>query len=481
VVVPDPQLAKAQPASSVTGGTVALQCVASMAGTLVGETLGPTLTAKLAAGVLGALIGAFLTAPGRHRRRRVVAVAILLAVLDALRRAAGALASERRQEPRAWVPANWAVVGLTAVVGFAGGGAVTTARGAWTDERTIVSVPEVRGSSRAAALGILDHAGLNASVTTEPSERIAEGSATRTDPPAGASVDEDAEIALYISSGPPGATVRIPDVTGRERSAAIAVLEDAGLRPRARAEPSQSIALGHATRTDPPAGTRVDRDAAVTLLVSSGPASQAVEIPDVRGRPRVDALAALRDAGLRPRTMTEESQDIDEGSATRTDPEAGTEVDAGASVTLFVSSGPAAGTVEVPDVAGSTREDAYAVLEDAGLQPEGATEPSEVVAAGTVVRTDPVAGTVVDDGSAVTVVVSSGPPPLVVPDVAGLRSAAAVTQLKEVGLASRRSIVGSSTIPNDIVIGTDPEAGTEVRRGDTVTVRVSCGDEVCVD
>jgi beta-lactam-binding protein with PASTA domain len=129
-------------------------------------------------------------------------------------------------------------------------------------------------------------------------------------------------------------------------------------------EPSQSIALGHATRTDPPARTRVDRDAAVTLLLSSGPASQAVEIPDVRGRPRVDALAALRDAG-----------------------------------------------------------------------------------------------------SAVTVVVSSGPPPLVVPELAGLRSAAAVTQLEEVGLASRRSIVGSSTIPSDIVIGTDPAAGTEVRRG----------------
>lgn len=69
-------------------------------------------------------------------------------MLDALRRAAGALASERRQEPRAWVPANWAVVGLTAVVGFAGGGEVTTARDAWTDERTNVSVPEVRGNSR---------------------------------------------------------------------------------------------------------------------------------------------------------------------------------------------------------------------------------------------------------------------------------------------------------------------------------------------
>lgn len=468
----------AQPASTIAGGTVALQCVASMAGTLVGETLGATLAGKLVAGVLGALIGAFLTAPGRHRRRRIVAVAILLALLDALRRAAGAKAAER---PRAWLPANWTVVGLTAVVGFAGGSAVTTVRGAWAEETAFVSVPQVRGEPRAAALGILDDAGLEAAAASEPSEPIPEGSAARTDPPAGASVEEGAEITLYVSSGPPGTTVRIPDVTGQEESAGLAVLENVGLRPRARAEPSRSIVRGFATRTDPPAGTRVGRGAAVTLLVSSGPATDAVTIPDVRSRTRADALSALRDARLRPRTATEESEDIAEGSATRTDPEAGTEVETGAAVTLFVSTGPAAGPVEVPDVVGSTREQAYAILENVGLQPEGATEPSAAVAAGTVVRSDPSPGSLVDEGSPVTVVVSSGSPPLVVPDVAGLRTAVAVERLKAVELGSRRSIEASTTVPNDTVIATDPPAATEVERGDTVTLRISCGGEVCIE
>ncbi len=398
----------APPAPTISGGAVALQCVASMAGTLVGQSLGGTLAGKLVAGVLCALIGAFLTAPGRHRRRRIVAVAILLALLATLRRAGDALAAERR---RAWQPASWTAVGLTAVVGFAGGSAVTTVRGAWAEEAALVSVPQVRGEPRAAALEIVDDAGLEAAVADEPSERIPEGSATRTDPPSGASVEEGAEITLYVSSGPPGATVTIPDVTGQEERAAFAVLENVGLRPRVRAEPSRSIVNGFATRTDPPAGTRVNSDAAVTLLVSSGPPTQAVTIPDVRGMPRADALSALRDAGLRPRTATEESEEIAEGSATRTDPEAGTEVERQAAVTLFVSSGPAVGPIEVPDVIGTTREEAYAVLEDAGLQPDGATEPSQAVAAGTVVRTDPSPGSLVDAGSAVTVVVSSGPPP----------------------------------------------------------------------
>lgn len=465
-------------ASAITGGTVALQCVASMAGTLVGETLGGTLPGRFAAGVLGALIGAFLTAPGRQRRRRIVAVAMLLALLNMLRRAGDALAADR---PRAWLPANWTAVGLTAVAGFAGGSAVTTVRGAWVERAALVSVPQVRGEPRQAARGILDDAGLTAAVAREPSEPIPEGAATRTDPPSGARVEEGAEITLYVSSGPPGATVTIPDVSGQEQRAGLALLEDVGLRPRVRAEPSRSIVSGFATRTDPPAGTRVDRGAAVTLLVSTGPPAEAVRIPDVRGRPRPDALSALRDAGLRPRTASERSEDVAAGSATRTDPPAGTEVEAGAAVTLFVSAGPAAGPVEVPDVVGSTREEAYAILEDAGLHPEGATEPSPAVAAGTIVRSDPSPGSLVDEGSAVTVVVSSGPPPLVVPDVAGLRTAVAAEQLKTAGLASRRVIAGSATVPDDIVIDTDPPAGTEVERGDTVTLRVSCGNVSCVD
>ncbi len=106
MVLQDHQPVRPDVPAAVTGGTVALQRVASMAGTLIGETVGSTLTAKLAAGVLGALIGAFLTAPGRHRRRRIVAVALLLALLRSLRRAGDALAAERG----AWVPASWAAV-----------------------------------------------------------------------------------------------------------------------------------------------------------------------------------------------------------------------------------------------------------------------------------------------------------------------------------------------------------------------------------
>lgn len=182
-----------------TPGLVALQCLAATAGTLIGASLGTTLPGKLAAGLLVTTTAAFLTAPGRHHRRRIVAVALFVALLGALRRAPDALAADRTRN--AWAPASWAAVGLTAAAGFAIGGAITTARGGWTDGPPTAAVPDVRGRPRAVALVALEETGFASTTEDEPSARIARGSATRTDPPAGATLDEGSDITLFVSSG----------------------------------------------------------------------------------------------------------------------------------------------------------------------------------------------------------------------------------------------------------------------------------------
>ena len=71
-------------------------------------------------------------------------------------------------------------------------------------------------------------------------------------------------------------------------------------------------------------------------------------MPDVRELPEADAVAALEAAGLVVADIeTRAHDDIAAGDALRTEPEAGTEVDPGSEVTLFVSAGPA--PVPVPD------------------------------------------------------------------------------------------------------------------------------------
>jgi beta-lactam-binding protein with PASTA domain len=483
MVTHEPQPKRAERPAGINATTVTLQCVSSMAGTLLGESVGKTLIAKLVAGVLGALIGAFLTAPGRYRRRRIVAVALVLLLIQALRRAAGALAAER-QPPRARLPASWAVVGVTALVGFTGGSIVTTVRDGWTEgPASVVAVPEVRGLTQAAAQSRLAGSDLRASTATEPSEAVAAGVATRTAPPAGSRVETETEVTLFVSSGPPPAALKVPQVTGLPEPEARSVLEDIGLQVQPRREASEAIVAGNATRTDPPAGTEVERDAPVVLFVSSGPASQPVRVPDVRGESRASAVALLRAAGLRvAAARTEPSQDVAAGAAIRTEPPAETEVERGADVTLLVSSGPAPGPARVPDVAGLPAAEAEEAIQRVDLATTTTAEASDTVAEGTVIRTDPVAGTSLETGSEVRLIVSSGPPPLVVPNVVGLPEADARDRVTAVQLKPAFGGQASSdSVPSGSVLRTEPVAGTEVERGSAVSLVVSCGKPPCLD
>jgi serine/threonine-protein kinase len=66
----------------------------------------------------------------------------------------------------------------------------------------------------------------------------------------------------------------------------------------------------------------------------------------------------------------------------------------------------------------------------------------------------------------VTVVVSTGPPMVNVPDLAGRTPSEAADILEGLGLV----VAGTRGPPNQNVVGTDPEAGTTVRRGSEVTI-----------
>jgi serine/threonine-protein kinase len=152
-------------------------------------------------------------------------------------------------------------------------------------------------------------------------------------------------------------------------------------------EPSDSIAEGNATRTDPEGGTEQEAGSRVQLFVSTGP--KQVTVPRVVGEDVQDARAELSDAGLRAIVRTVES-DAPEDQVTGQDPGAGTVVNEGSRVTLTVSEGRE--EVEVPNVEGDEEDDARRTLERAGFTVRVTDEPGPAEQEGIVVRQQPAGG-----------------------------------------------------------------------------------------
>lgn len=132
--------------------------------------------------------------------------------------------------------------------------------------------------------------------------------------------------------------------------------------------------------------------------------------------------------------------------------------------------------VEVPTVVGLAEADATAALTDAKLESKRVEETSATVAAGMVTRSDPTEGTSVDEGSTVTLYVSTGPDTASVPDVSGMSQQQARDQLEAAGFTV--GDVQQQNSPDqaeDRVLSTDPAAGQAVPAGTEVTIIVASG------
>jgi len=163
----------------------------------------------------------------------------------------------------------------------------------------------------------------------------------------------------------------------------------------------------------------------------------------------------------------------------RTDPASG-DVAEGEPFTLYVSDGPAPS--ELPPLAGQRIEVAMRALADAELKLSVAgQESSETVPAGTILSFT-VAGqqvperSMVDKGSTINAVVSSGPAPRAIPALAGMTPAEADAALKALALVPvRGEDVFADGVATGQVAGSTPPAGTAVPRDSTVTYQVSKG------
>jgi beta-lactam-binding protein with PASTA domain len=274
-------------------------------------------------------------------------------------------------------------------------------------------------------------------------------------------------------------TVEVPRVVGSDLDSAVSVLGTDGFKVGDVERVQRNVPLNQVISQDPVG--EADRDCTVfgwfcsdpdvNLTVSGGPGQ--VEIPDVTGQTREAAEQTLDEVGLGVAVETKKSSDTPSNSVIETNPPAGGSVRRGSQVTLTVSSGP--GKVSVPPVVGETRNAAEQQLSAVGLV-SSASEESSGRPAGEVLSQSPNAGTKVDPGSTVSLVVSSGPEPVTdvdVPNVVGLTRSDAVSNLQSLGLSPSVTQQTTDIQPQDgRVIDQNPGGGTTVKEGTRVVVVV---------
>jgi len=134
--------------------------------------------------------------------------------------------------------------------------------------------------------------------------------------------------------------------------------------------------------------------------------------------------------------------------------------------------------IAVPEVSNTSVEAATATLETAGFTVEQSDVPDASVAVGLVAGTDPVSGTELATGSAVTLLVSTGPSSVDAPNLLGLTLDDARSIILAAGLSlGDIDFEVSTVVPADTILSQDPMPNAVVAAGTEIDIVVSAGTD----
>lgn len=276
-------------------------------------------------------------------------------------------------------------------------------------------------------------------------------------------------LAIVLSGG--SSNIAVPNLAGLSRDDAIAALESVGLKPGnigLQYVEDSSQKVGVVVSQDPEWGTLLSKGQTVNFVVT-----QELRMPSVVGMTRSAAEEALRNLGIT--TIEVETTPVDSSKQVdiviTQNPSSKSYISPTTNVKLVV--GAEQQKVAVPNVVGSTQDDATTTLKNAGFEVSVTQEASSDVPNGQVIRQSPLANQRVVSGTTVTIVVSTGPSKVTVPDVTTMTEADAKAKLTGVNL-NYTVVYQATTDPTEIgkVINQTPLGGEQVDSGYSVRIFV---------
>jgi len=263
----------------------------------------------------------------------------------------------------------------------------------------------------------------------------------------------------------------MPDVTNLTVAEAQHTLQRDGLKTRTQQDPnSNTVPVTQVVRTIPPKGSTVNKGQTITLV--TGSQATPVSVPNFINQSVAAATSQLQGLGLKENTQFSNSC-TQQNIVCDQNPHGGQTVQPGGTVNL-VTAQPQPNTTAVPDVAGEDIGTACNTLGQAGFRCGTTTKESSSFPNGTVIRTEPPAGTQQPNNSVVNLVESTGPSQVTVPDVVGEPQAQAVSTLQSAMLNPVVFCQGTlQQSQNGNVLSQNPTGGKTVSTGSNVNITVA--------
>ncbi|MGY4721296.1 Stk1 family PASTA domain-containing Ser/Thr kinase [Naumannella huperziae] len=256
-----------------------------------------------------------------------------------------------------------------------------------------------------------------------------------------------------------------PTVAGMTQAQASDAVRQAALQPRTTERFSEDVPAGAVIGTEPAGGSRLERDSALTLVVSKGP--ERFEAPEVVGSSLDDARSAIESASLKVGKISERwDEKAKKGTVLSADPKAGSSLKRDSTVNLAVSKGPE--PIKIGDWVGKGAEEARDALTEKGFKINEKTANSDSVPKDRVISQDPESGTAFR-GDTITIVRSLGPELVQIPEVKTKSVDEATKLLKEAGFKVE-SKPGPQYLGLGYVMSVEPTESGKAPKGSTITL-----------
>jgi serine/threonine-protein kinase len=242
-------------------------------------------------------------------------------------------------------------------------------------------------------------------------------------------------------------------------------------------EYNDEVEKGRIIRQEPTPGSRVEKGARITVILSLGQESEIITMEELRGQSLEVAISFLQAQGLNPLPFEEFSDEYAKGQVIRTNPVAGTPLTEGQKIEVYYSAGPVIQKEKMPDVVGLNYATALKRLDDLGfkvitVKREESDEPKDTVIAQSIPKY-----TETDTTEEIILTISKGPgvKKAVVPQVVGLPFKDAVKMLNDYGFTNISEEYVGSEKPENEVLHQSVDQGTEIDVNTMIILRVSKG------